>query len=433
MIIGRRRSRTNVLFASLAAVAFFVAPTIGWAGRPPELPAADVIGGRSDAEILAFRSEFGLATNLASVREAVRYDPAWGVPLTPAESDDLADRARIQDALAPLEARLEGLPRSVYGGLYLDQKMGGTVVVAVAGPLDEAAVASLVASAPAGAEVELRPVRYTKAELDATRAALEPFAGKGVSVLWTDLMNNVVVVGVKGSRSAELEVSLAAAGPMVSVFESSGVETAVCSNRASCTPYRAGLHIYRADSASCTGGFMAKNSSGSQYWLTAGHCGAISTQWFHDEAGVGTTSIRYYSNNGHADAAGITRPTGQMPWIFVTGGEPARPVTARQGANADNPGESVCQSGFTTGFFCGVIYGDDVTVTDNNNITLLHMRVASIHVQGGDSGGPTFYGNTAKGIVEGFVPGVYCGQYQCGVYSHINEVESHLAVTVLTQ
>lgn len=61
------------------------------------------------------------------------------------------------------------------------------------------------------------------------------------------------------------------------------------------------------------------------------------------------------------------------------------------------------------------------------------MRLASVKVQNGDSGGPAFYGNTAKGIVKGYVPGVYCGLVECGVYSHIWEVEQALGVTVLTQ
>jgi hypothetical protein len=79
-----------------------------------------------------------------------------------------------------------------------------------------------------------------------------------------------------------------------------------------------------------------------------------------------------------------------------------------------------------------VIYYDNYTVTDNNNITHNHMRLASFLVQPGDSGGPVFYGHTAKGLIHGVMNVVMCGSLHCGVYSHIWEVDNSLGVTVAT-
>ena len=196
---------------------------------------------------------------------------------------------------------------------------------------------------------------------------------------------------------------------------------------ASCTPYRGGIDLYRPN-GSCTSAYNAKKTGVNNYYLlTAGHCGLVNLAWFHDEIQVGLMQIRAYVNQGAADAGGIGRPgtSGHKNWIFVTAGEPARPITSRQGHDADNAGESVCISGKVIGFWCGTILSDNVDNVFTGTIILNNLRSATYQSRSTDSGSPIFYGNVAKGIHLGQIGAT---RY----YTHIWEDEQALRVAVLT-
>ena len=426
--VRSRAIRGGLVPALLLGLLLVFAPGAIAVTRPDTPPESG--GTKTLQDFLAFRTEFGLRIDPGFVSDVTSFDPDWGVPLTAGESTDLAQRVKVQAELGPLQASLNKLDPAIFGGLYIDQHAGGIVDIALTRDLDATSMDALVATAPSGARLRFRQVAHSWAELQGLQAAIGKFLGAGVTYVSSDVVNNTVEVSVDNNPPAALTTLLAA--HRETIVERPGVlsEPTICSNRSSCIPYRAGLFIYRADSSYCTGGFMA--TSGQDYWLTAGHCGTVGTAFFHDQIQVGTVGIRSYVSGTNADAEGIGMPGTQHNWIYVLSTEMARTVTSRQGHNVDVVGEAVCQSGYTTGFWCGTIYNVNGDIQDNNGVVLHHMRFASFLDGAGDSGGPVFYGNQAKGLIEGQATSLYCGTYHCSIYSQIWEVEQALGVTVRT-
>jgi len=381
-----------------------------------------------------FRAEFGLRDDRAYVEGLARApSPQWGVPLSDGEEADLAQRVRIQDSLGSLKDFLATLPS--FGGLYIDQKAGGAIDIAFTAGEPSAALRAQVAMlAPREATFRYRSVRYSLAELKSVQRELEAMmvegtpTGRTIKSVSTNVTANVVEVGVASeNRSTAGAFIQATYGDRVSIVDPVIVTAAACISRYDCTPYRAGLYISRVGAA-CTGGFIAKNSQPKYFWLTAGHCGGIGTTWYHNAGAVGNITLNSYFNGSTADAAAIALTVVPPNYLYVTDGEQARTVTSRQGYNADATGESVCQSGVTTGFWCGTITNTDFSAQPAPGITLLHMRRATYKTQAGDSGGPVFYGSMAKGVVHGYVT----GNMFDSVYSHVWEVEQQLGLTVKT-
>jgi hypothetical protein len=80
------------------------------------------------------RAEFGLDSSSLKVQEsfadrARHSDLNWGVPLTPAEAEELYERVRIVERAVPILK--EVARRSDYAGAYYDQLRGGIPVILV--------------------------------------------------------------------------------------------------------------------------------------------------------------------------------------------------------------------------------------------------------------------------------------------------------------
>lgn len=425
-----RAIRGSILPALILGLLLALAPGVVAVARPTA--PSESGGTKTLQDFLAFRSEFGLRADPGFVSSVTAFDPDWGLPLTAGESADLAQRVKVQAGLGPLQASLSELDPALFGGIYIDENAGGIVDIALTGDIGAASMDTLVGSAPFGAKLRFRQVAHSWSELQVIQAAIGTFLGAGITYVSSDVVNNTVEVSVADNPPPALGALLAA--HQGTIVERPGVllETTTCSNRASCTPYRAGIQIYRADSAYCTGGFMATKTTGTNYWLTAGHCGPVGTAFFHDQNQVGLVAIRSYVSGTNTDAEGIGMPGTQHNWIYVLSSDMARPVTSRQGHNVDVVGQAVCQSGYTTGFWCGSIFNVNGDIQDNNGVILHHMRYASFLDGPGDSGGPVFYGNQAMGLIEGQTSVLFCGTYHCSVYSQIWEVEQALGVTVRT-
>ena len=390
---------------------------------------------KSLVEIMEIRSVFGLRNDEAFVDSVDGAESSLlGIPLTASEEAEMNRRARIQESLTPLEAYAATIP-DVFGGVFIDQSVGGTVDIALTPQASSVVSEHLRAIAPGDANIRLRTVSFAKSELDIVHselermAALEPNGGRGgIGAISTSVQRNVVQVEVAPKDRPALEPVLKAAfGARVTVVDESQGRDEVCNTRTSCTPYRAGIQLYPpGSSAYCTSGFMSKKPNNTYFLLTAGHCGPLNSAWNHDEVQVGLVKIRAYANGGKADADAISRAgtAGHKNWIFVTAGEPARTVTARQGQNGDTVGESVCLSGVSSGFWCGVLQDDDVDNVTINGVTMNNLRGANYGSTGGDSGSPIFYGHLAKGLHKGQAFGMR-------IYSHVWEVEQALGVTVL--
>ncbi len=138
-------------------------------------PAQAASCGSTFEESLHFREAFGLSTDPDLIQRLLD-DPAadctWGVPLAPEESDEMEGRGSVQRYIGALAGHVYRHD-DAFGGLYIDQRAGGTVVLLTIPSTTQAQVdeaLSLVdGAAPGWLEVITREVKYSQRHLTATQ------------------------------------------------------------------------------------------------------------------------------------------------------------------------------------------------------------------------------------------------------------------------
>lgn len=130
-------------------------------------------------------------------------------------------------------------------------------------------------------------------------------------------------------------------------------------------------------------GFSVMNASGIKGVTTAGHCPDIETYNnvnlpFMDGNPGGIVDIQW----NRADLVFTVR---NLIWDGIY----TRYIFDSKPRALQSVGEWVCKNGKTTGYACGTI-----TATDQDGF---NIRVNGVVMQGGDSGGPWFWNNTAYG------------------------------------
>ncbi len=297
------------------------------------------------------------------------------VPTTASAAPSLnADRA------AALADRL-GSAQSA--GVYADSS--GRIVIAVTG---ESAAAQVRA---AGGIAKM--VSRSGGQLDLVKAGLNA-APRITGTSWfTDPATNQVVVTydstVTGARLSQLRGIVATYGAAVRVESQPGVLSMRISG---------GDAIY-GSSYRCSLGFNVRNSAGTYYFLTAGHCGNLATTW--------------YSNSSHTTVlgsrAGTSFPGNDYAIIQYTNSAISHPgnVDLYNGSTQDITtaanayvGESVKRSGSTTGVHSGSVTALNATVNYSEG-TVYGLIKTTVCAEGGDSGGSLFAGSTALGLTSG--------------------------------
>ncbi|AEM86194.1 S1 family peptidase [Streptomyces violaceusniger] len=149
-----------------------------------------------------------------------------------------------------------------------------------------------------------------------------------------------------------------------------------------------------ADSWRCSLGFNVRNSSGANYFVTAGHC----------TDGAGT----WWSNSGHSTTIGPTAgssfPTNDYGLVRYSGSAtPQGTVGSQDITSAANPtvGQTVTRRGSTTGIHSGQVTALNATVNYGNGDIVYGMIQTTVCAEPGDSGGPLYAGSTALGLTSG--------------------------------
>jgi streptogrisin D len=148
----------------------------------------------------------------------------------------------------------------------------------------------------------------------------------------------------------------------------------------------------------CSLGFNVRADDGTPYFLTAGHCGNIASDWFsdRDQSGyLGWTAASDFPRSDHAIvqyADGVSHPSS----VDLYDGS-SQPIT---GAADAYVGESVTRSGSTTGVHSGTVQAVDATVNYAQG-TVYGLIQADVCAEGGDSGGALFDGENAIGLTSG--------------------------------
>ena len=108
-------------------------------------------------------------------------------------------------------------------------------------------------------------------------------------------------------------------------------------------------------------------------------------------------------------------------WNSTTG---TKPIYSWQNKSEEFEGMAVCQTSRVSGYTCGTLYAFGFSIVYTDGTRLLDQRSATYNVASGDSGGPVFYGNEARGVQSGVNT---AGR---AIYSHISNVLAKVGMTI---
>jgi streptogrisin C len=305
---------------------------------------------------------------------------------------------------------LEKQQGSHFAGSWIERQGSGNFKFVVA-------TTSVGAQKP-GADVDIRNVRHSLAELDAAKGQLDQRIAQGARVpkgvygWYVDVKSNSVVVGIgKGAQATGIDfVARSGADARTVRFV---VEAEQPTLRAT---VKGGLGYLRDPGDgylyACSVGFNVAKGSTPGY-VSAGHCGdAGEPAYFEGSTGtgpqwtvgpqVGTFAASSFPNPGQTG--------NDWSWVQVSSGNTQSPtvygwgkgdVTVK-GSTAAAVGAAICRSGRTTGWQCGTIEAKGQTVSYSSGETILNLTRTTACSEGGDSGGSFVTGpGQAQGVLSG--------------------------------
>ena len=290
---------------------------------------------------------------------------------------------------AAYDRQLEATLGDGYGGFWLN---GSTRRVAIT----DAALADDARAQGARPQLvahSLRELDGVNSEVDrATGTVPAHVAGWGV-----DVRRNAVVISVVGHDAR----AIAFARKWQQRSDAVRIEHVAEAPR----PYWniiGGQAIFTGGSR-CSAGFNARNSAGTRYVVTAGHCTNIGSTWTGVGGSLGTRERTSFPTNDY----GIIRVTSSAAVSTPYVDRYLVPLDVRvTGASAAAVGQAVCRSGSTTGWWCGTVTATNQTVCYPQGCVSQMIRT-TVCAQPGDSGGPLVSNPglgttvTAKGLTSG--------------------------------
>jgi streptogrisin D len=293
--------------------------------------------------------------------------PASAAPVGPAADPSFAPSA--------LASKLDTQLGAAAAGSYVDS--AGKLVVNVT----DAATAKSVTAAGATA----RYVAHSGAVMAAADASLKAeLKTPGTSFGLDPVSNKIVVTAdstVTGAKLAAVKAVVAKLGDKATFEAVTGKLQPTISG---------GDAIYTGGSR-CSLGFNVRNSAGTNFFLTAGHCTNAGTTWTNGSTTLGTRTGTSFPGNDY----GIVRYTNTT--IAKTGGVGSQDITSA-GTPAVNA--TVYRRGSTTGLRSGRVtqLGSTVNYPQGQVSGLIRTTVCA---EPGDSGGSLYSGTTALGLTSG--------------------------------
>ena len=264
------------------------------------------------------------------------------------------------------------------GGSYFDSS--GKLVVTVT----DSAAAGTVSAAGATAELVTRNADT----LAAITTTLNKHAGT-VGTAWgiDTAANQVVVTLTPQAKGAKLAALLATA-------KSFGTAVRVERQSTNFVSYITGGDAIYGGSSRCSLGFNVRNSAGTYFFLTAGHCTNIATYW--------------YANSSHTTLlgtrAGTSFPTNDYGIVRYSTSYTNHPGTVGgqdiTSARTPSVGEVVYRRGSTTGTHSGSVTALNQTVNYAQG-TVYGLIRTTVCAEPGDSGGPLYRSTSALGLTSG--------------------------------
>ncbi|GAA4192408.1 hypothetical protein GCM10022252_33770 [Streptosporangium oxazolinicum] len=315
--------------------------------------------------------------------------------------------------LAPIEARLRSQIGAHFGGSWFTGTVAQTLVVATT---DSSDIPQIIA---AGAQGELVKRSFSELDKIMNRTDLTlPNHVHGGNVRFIDVRNNRVVVLTPVPLQTE------------DLIQASDLDTSVVRAVESAErprplgDIRGGDAYYVGPTSRCSVGFSV--TSGTQRgFVSAGHCG---------KTGDATTGANRAAQ-GIFQAASF--PLNDYSWVAVNADWTLRPVVNNAsggtvsvaGSREAIEGASVCRSGSTTDWHCGIIRQRNASVTYARG-TVFELTRTSVCAEPGDSGGSFIAVDQAQGVTSG-------GSGDCdtgGVtyFQPIGEILTTYGLTLLT-
>lgn len=301
-----------------------------------------------------------------------------------------------------------------FGGAYLDDN--GELVVLLTGNIDTKR--AQVQEYTVNPEIMIKACRYSYDELNRVMSVMNENLGElwdrgiNISSMYTDIMNNCVVIKLRGAEGdAEAEIrKLVDTGCIV--FQTTD-EVIEYQEDDSQPDMKGGYALHNVDRGkNATLGFCATRN-GKKGYVTAGHfCPSIGQQVSYNGTVIGTVKQSGYYPNTYADAAFIESNGAANPTNMIMGYQCFSASTYEYPQNT-----SILMYGIASGLQQGTIYSYNYTYvpyTPGEYTSTDHV-LATYTSQNSDSGGPVF-----------FYEGNYGGQSACsllGVHSAKARIE----------
>ena len=295
------------------------------------------------------------------------------VAATPAAAAPVGSDALF--AASTLSTTLEATLGDSAAGSYVDS--AGKLVVNVT----DAATAKSVTAAGATPRY-VKNSGATLAAADSTLSAKLKTPGTSFGI---DPVSNQMVVTadstVKGAKLKAVKAIVAEFGDAARLEVESG----------KLAPFISGGDAIYTGGSRCSLGFNVRNSAGTSYFLTAGHCTNAGTTWTNGSTTLGTRSGTSFPGNDY----GIVRYTNTS--IAKSGAVGSVDIT-RAATPAVNA--TVTRRGSTTGVRSGRVTALNTTVNYPQG-SVSGMIRTTVCAQPGDSGGSLYSGSTAHGLTSG--------------------------------
>ena len=331
--------------------------------------------------------------------------PAWGVPPSITQGDQLTSPVALRAVEAALRAELG----SSFAGAWRDPTSSEFLVATT----DPAALPRVRAAGaqPRLVSRNLLTLQAVMAELD-SRSPHVPDAVTGWHI---DPASNSVVISTTDEAAA---VAFAAGQQGVRIQR-------VTARPVPLSDLHGGDTISSSEGGRCSVGFNAV-SGGKRYIITAGHCAKMGGTWSGPNGRV-IGPVAAASFPGHdfglvevaspawEQAGNVDTDGGYLP---VTGHTPV-PV-----------GTKVCLSGSTSGYHCGRVEAIGETVNYGDGNVVRGLTRTSVCAEAGDSGGPFISGTQAQGTLSGGTGGCLLGG--TSYFQPINTVLDTYGLTLIT-
>ncbi|MFE7815488.1 S1 family peptidase [Streptomyces sp. NPDC057433] len=247
----------------------------------------------------------------------------------------------------------------------------------------------------AAAAIAIPSANASEAPTTFSSAELKSVSG---SVLEADVPGTAWAVDSKTNRVVVTVDSTVSAAEIAQIKQEAGADAGALQIKRTPGKFtkliQGGDAIY-SNSGRCSLGFNVRSSSGTEYFLTAGHCTAGAGTWYGNSSRttvLGTTAASSFPGNDY----GIVRYTGSV----------SRPGTANgvdiTRAATPSVGTTVIRDGSTTGTRSGRVTALNATVNYGSGQIVSGLIQTTVCAEPGDSGGSLYGSNgTAYGLTSG--------------------------------